>query len=227
MPPPFRRHTDVLRETVALGGRSVLEVGCGAGRLLGWLALEGAAPIGLDPGVGQLAQARVQAPSVPLVAGRGEALPFASGSFDLVLFFNSLHHVPIADQWQALAEAGRVLDTGGELLVVEPLPQGDQFTLLQPLEDETEIRREAFRALHAAATLGLRMAREEFYDTQVVEPDWSTLRARFLGANPARAAALARVEPELERLFAMLGEPTADGRAFTQPMRLNLLRRGP
>ena len=227
MPPPLRRHTDVLRETVALAGRSVLEVGCGAGRLLGWLAREGALPIGLDPGLAQLAQARAQAPAVPLVAGRGEALPFASGRFDLVLFFNSLHHVPIADQWQALAEAGRVLATGGELLVVEPLPEGDQFRLLQPLEDETEVRREAFRALHAAAALGLRMVREEFYDTQVVEPDWPAVRARFLGANPARAAALARVEPELERLFATLGEPADGGRAFTQPMRLNLLRRGP
>lgn len=227
MPPPFRRHTDVVRATVSLAGRAVLEVGCGAGRLLGWLAREGAEPIGLDPGMGQLAQARVQAPAVPLVAGCGEALPFASGRLDLVLFFNSLHHVPIASQWQALAEAGRVLRTGGELLVVEPLPDGDQFTLLQPLEDETEVRREAFRALHAAATLGLRMVREEFYDTQVVEPDWPTLRARFLGANPARATTLAGIEPELARMFATLGTPVADGRAFTQPMRLNLLRRGP
>jgi SAM-dependent methyltransferase len=226
-PPPFRRHTDVLQETVALAGRSVLEVGCGAGRLLGWLAREGAAPVGLDPGPAQLAQARTQAPAVPLVAGCGETLPFASGRFDLVLYFNSLHHVPIACQWQALAEAGRVLATGGHLLVVEPLPQGDQFELLRPLEDETEIRREAFRALHGAATLGLRMMREEFYDAQVVEPHWPAVRARFLGANPARAAALAALEPELERLFATLGEPAAEGRAFRQPMRLNLLRRGP
>ena len=227
MPPPFRRHTDVLREAVELATRSVLEVGCGAGRLLGWLACAGAAPVGLDPSLGQLAQARLQAPAVPLVAGCGEALPFASGCFDLVLFFNSLHHIPIASQWQALAEAGRVLRTGGQLLAVEPLPQGDQFRLLQPLEDETEVRREAFRALHAAATLGLRMVREEFYDTQVVELDWPSMRAKFLGANPARMIALAQVEPELERLFATLGEPTAAGRVFTQPMRLNLLRRGP
>ena len=227
MSPLFRRHTDVLRETVPLAGRTVLEVGCGAGSLLGWLMREGAVPIGLDPGLEQLARARVAAPGVPLVAGRGEALPFASGSFDLVLFFNSLHHVPIALQWQALGETARVLATGGELLVVEPLPQGDYFALLRPLEDETEVRREAFRAVHAAATMGLRMTRETFYDTQIVEPDWPSVRARFVAASPGRAAGLAHVEPELERLFASLGEPVEGGRAFTQPMRLNLLRRGP
>jgi SAM-dependent methyltransferase len=225
--PVFRRHTDVLRETVPLAGRTVLEAGCGAGRLLAWLERQGAAPVGLDPDPAQLARARAEAPAVPLVAGAGEALPFASGSLDLVLYFNSLHHVPLALQWQALAEASRVLARSGELLVVEPLAEGSCFALLQPLEDETEVRREAFRALHAAGALGLRMRREEFYLTRLVEPSWPAARARFLAANPARAAALAGLEPELERLFERLGEPDPDGRAFVQPMRLNLLGRQP
>lgn len=228
MPLPVRRHTDVLREATAFRGRRALEAGCGAGRLLAWLAREGAAPIGLDPDPAQLARARAEAPAVPLVAGVGEALPFASGSLDLVLYFNSLHHVPLARQWQALAEAARVLAKGGELLVVEPLPEGDYFALLRPLEDETEARREAFRALHAAGALGLRLVQEGCYDTRIAEPSWAATRAHFLAANPARAEALARVEPELERLFASLGEPAPDGgRAFSQPMRLDLLRRLP
>jgi SAM-dependent methyltransferase len=227
MPPPIRRHTDVLRETIPLAGRTVLEVGCGAGRLLAWLAREGAWPFGLDPDPAQLARARAEAPDVPLVAGVGEALPFASGRINLVLFFNSLHHVPLAQQWQALAEAARVLGRGGELLVVEPLPEGEYFALLKLLEDETEVRKEAFRALNATATLGLRLVQEAFYDTRIVEPSWTETRARFLAANPARAATLAEVEPELERLFGELGEPAEGGRAFSQPMRLNLLRRDP
>ena len=224
MPPPLRRHTDVLRETVTLAGRSVLEVGCGAGRLLGWLAREGAAPVGLDPSTVELARAAVEAPGVPLVAGKGEALPFASGRFDLILFFNSLHHVPLP--WQAVSEAARVLAADGELLVVEPLPEGDHFALLRRLDDETEVRREAFRALHAASALGLRMTVEGFYRSRVVEPSWAAVRERFLAADATRGALLAGLDAEMERLFATLGEPGAGGRAFTQPMRLNLLRRG-
>jgi SAM-dependent methyltransferase len=225
MPPPLRRHTDVLRETVTLAGRSVLEVGCGGGRLLGWLQREGAAATGLDPSLAELARARAEAPGVPLVAGRGEALPFESGRFDLVLFFNSLHHVPLPLQWQALTDAARVLTATGELLVVEPVPEGDHFALLRQLDDETGVRREAFRALHAAGALGLRMAVEGFYSSRVVEPSWAAVRERFLAADPAREPLLAGLEPELERLFATLGEPAEGGRAFTQPMRLNLLRR--
>lgn len=226
---PEHRHTDAIRDALgALAGRRVLEVGCGGGALLGWLAREAALPTGLDPDPAQLARARKAAPAVPLVAGVGEALPFASGIFGLVLFVNSLHHVPPAAQWRALAEAARVLAAGGELLAVEPLPEGAWFALLQPLEDETEARREAARALNAAAALGLRHRREERYLSRVVEPSWEAARDRLLAANPSRAAALARLEPGLADLFERSGEPAADGgRAFAQPMRLNLLRRAP
>lgn len=222
---PVRRHTDVLAEATALAGRRVLEVGCGGGRLLGWLAKVGAGPVGLDPDAAQLARARAVAPGLPLSAGVGEALPFASGSMDLVLFFNSLHHVPVERQWQALSETARVLATGGELVVVEPLAAGSWFALLQPLEDETEIRTEAYRSLTAAGALGLVMQREVAYDTVVMEPSWEAARTRFLEASPARAIALAEREPELARLFMELGEPGPDGRRFSQPMRLNLLTR--
>lgn len=224
---PVRRHTEIIRDAVRLPGRRVLEVGCGDGSLLGWLVRERAAPIGVDPNLGQLPRARVAAPDVPLVAGVGEALPFASGRFDLVLYVNSLHHVPLAAQWRAVGEAARVLAGGGELLVIEPLAEGPWFALLQPLEDETEARREAHRALTAAAALGLIMAREDVYESRVVERSWLAVRDRFLGANPARAVRLRSLEPELERLFADLGEEVAQGRAFLQPMRLNLLRRRP
>ncbi len=210
-----------------LAGRPVLEVGCGGGGLLGWLAREGAAPVGLDPDPGQLARAAAAAPGVPLVAGRGEALPFASGRFPLVICVNSLHHVAVEAQWRAVAEAARVLASGGELLVIEPLPEGPWFELLRPVDDETEVRQEARRALTAAAALGLVMAREEFYKTRQEAASWADARDCFLAANPARAADLAAAEPELRRLFERLGEPTAGGRSFAQPMRLNLLRRRP
>lgn len=227
MPLPVRRHTDMIRRCVPLAGRHVLEVGCGVGALLGWLIREEATPLGLDPDLGQLARARTAAPGVTLVAGVGEALPFASGRFDLVLFFNSLHHVPIADQWRALSETSRVLTAGGKLLVIEPVAQGSWFDLLQPIEDETEVRQEARRALTAGATLGLVMEREEAYDTRIVELSWSAVRERFLAANPARASRIKELEPQLERLFATTGEAVDQGRAFSQPMRLNLLRRQP
>lgn len=225
MPPPIRRHTDILRAAVALHDRRLLEIGCGDGRLLAWAGAQGAIPIGLDPDAGQLARAARNAPAVPLVAGRGERLPFAAACFDLVVCFNSLHHVPLPAQWDALVEIARVLISSGTLVVVEPLAEGEHFALLRQIDDETEVRREAFRALHAAATLGLRMLHEEFYASRVVEPSLDAVRDRFLAVDPRRQAAFDHARPLLEQLFATLGEPVEGGRAFIQPMRLNLLQR--
>ena len=225
MPPPIRRHTDILREAVELRGRQLLEIGCGDGKLLAWAGSQGASPVGLDPNAEQLARAARNAPGVPLVAGRGECLPFAAARFDLIICFNSLHHVPLASQWDALVEIARVLTSGGLFVVVEPLAEGEHFALLRQIDDETEVRREAFRAIHAAATLGLRMLREEFYACRVVEPSLDAVRDRFLAVDPGRRMVFDRVRPELEQLFATLGEPVAGGRAFVQPMRLNLLQR--
>jgi hypothetical protein len=222
---PVRRHTEVLRATTAWAGRRLLEIGCGDGRLLAWAVREGAEAVGLDPALARPPRPAPPADGLRLVAGRGEALPCASGSRDLVLYFNSLHHVPLAAQWTALAEAARVLAHDGELLVVEPLPEGEHFALLQPVDDETEVRREAFRALHAAGALRLRMTLEALYASRIVEASPSALFARFLAVDPARAAALDAAAGEVAARFARLGEPVAGGRAFVQPMRVNLLRR--
>jgi ubiquinone/menaquinone biosynthesis C-methylase UbiE len=57
--------------------------------------------------------------SYPGVVGDGSTLPFANNSFEAVLFYASLHHMP--DVEASLDEAKRVLKDGGTLLLLEPL----------------------------------------------------------------------------------------------------------
>jgi SAM-dependent methyltransferase len=225
--PVFRCHTEVLAETVPLAGRRVLEVGCGDGRLLGWLAGKSALAVGLDPDTAQLARATASAGAGLLVRATGERLPFAAAAFDLVLFFNSLHHVPVDRQGAALAEAARVLRAGGDLLVAEPLAEGPWFEFLRPLEDETEVRDRAQAALRHARCAGLfeEMAETNYLGrVEVASP--SAAINRLIAADPARGTRLASVLPELERRFAKLAEPVGAGFAFAQPIRLDHLRKG-
>ena len=49
----------------------------------------------------------------------------------------------------------------------------------------------------AAATLGLRMTHESYYDSRVVEASAAALRARFLAADPARSSVLERAAGQL------------------------------
>lgn len=221
---PFRKHTEILAEAVRLAGTRALDAGCGDGRLLRWLAARGADALGLDPDPAQLARAATAVGRGTLVRGEAECLPFRPAAFDLVLFFNSLHHVPTPAQ--ALAEAARVLRPGGDLVVVEPLAEGSWFELLRPLEDETAVRAEAYTILlGTAGACGLEPARELTYASRVEVASLEAAIDRLLAANPERAAGLEGKRPELERRFAATAERVAGGFAFAQPMRLNHLRR--
>jgi len=99
---------------------SVLDVGCGVGGPACHLArVTGARIRGLTPNPTQLAMARALALSQSLVPrvdfdlGDASRLPYADGSFDAVLFFESACHFP--DRAGFFAEAWRVLRPGGRL----------------------------------------------------------------------------------------------------------------
>jgi ubiquinone/menaquinone biosynthesis C-methylase UbiE len=94
----------------------VLDLGCGTGRNLP-LYGTGARPFGLDPCPEVLRAARGRAPSVPLVLGAAERLPFRPGSFDTVV--SGLVFCSVAEPARALAEVRRVLALEGTLRMLE------------------------------------------------------------------------------------------------------------
>lgn len=91
-------------------GESVLDLPCGAGRLLPLLRDElGHRVVHADGSLAMLREARARAPRpAPAVLGNALALPFADGAVDGVVMFRFLHHLPRDAAWQALAEACRV-----------------------------------------------------------------------------------------------------------------------
>jgi SAM-dependent methyltransferase len=91
----------------------VLEVGAGWGELAEWIARETGAEVvvtDLSPHMVELSRARGLAASIADV----QELPFADGSFDVVVAAWMLYHVPDLDR--GLAEIARVLRPGGRLL---------------------------------------------------------------------------------------------------------------
>ena len=118
-----------LKELGDLGGRRVLDAGCGGGLVARELAAAGAEVVGVDRSLGSLGVARRavgrRGPGNPEgvprsvgsfrpAQGRLERLPFAGGSFDAVVAADVLEHLP--DLPAAVAELARVLVPGGSLL---------------------------------------------------------------------------------------------------------------
>jgi ubiquinone/menaquinone biosynthesis C-methylase UbiE len=220
--------TDLLHELVDVRGRDILDVGCGEGGLARRLARAGARAVGLDPRALSLQQSRddrAGTPAVRFIDGVAQSHPFPNASFDVVVFFNSLHHVPVEAMDGAVAETARVLRRGGLLYVQEPLTEGSAFELLRMVEDETAVRDAAREALARAAGAGLVQIAVRQAVLAVRHADFQQLRSRTIAVEPARAAAFEEHTAALRERFERLGRPVEGGYEFDQPFRVELFER--
>ncbi|RMD62286.1 MAG: class I SAM-dependent methyltransferase [Alphaproteobacteria bacterium] len=228
--PPTRNHRAVLEENLHLSGARVVDIGCGDGALVRLMTRAGARVIGIDPSSGQIARARAAEPAgdETYIRAGAQELPLPDGEFDIAVFFNALHHVPVDLQAAALGEAARVLRSGGLLYVVEPIAAGRYFELTRTIEDETHVRARAYAALQEAAQ-GPTFApvREAVYLAPIRYDDFAQFRARLIAVDERRRPLVEAGEAALARAFEAAAERDEEGAyLFRQPFRLTLLRRG-
>jgi 2-polyprenyl-6-hydroxyphenyl methylase / 3-demethylubiquinone-9 3-methyltransferase len=101
----------------ALQQQEVLEIGCGGGLICERLARRKATMVGIDLSEGALAVARAHARQSNLghvihyEQSSAEELPYADGSFSVIICFDVLEHV--RDLNTTIAEIARVLALGG------------------------------------------------------------------------------------------------------------------
>ncbi len=221
----LRKHSEVLAEYLSPAGKRVLDVGCGGGALVRYLARKGAEAVGIDPLEQAIERAKAADPveGTSFRLGGGQDLPFPNGSFDVVCFFNSLHHVPEDLMAKALEEAKRVVRPGGLIYVLEPVAAGAYFELMRPVDDETVVRDQAIAALAHFADSGSLQALEEIhYLAPYRYKDFAQLERESLSVDPTRAARLEAHRDALASGFEQAAEPDGDGGyLFRQPTRLN------
>jgi SAM-dependent methyltransferase len=95
--------------------RKVLEIGCGMGLILSWLAEHGHDAIGIDMNPAAVAACK---DDLTVLEANGEDLPFEDESFEIVMSFDVLEHIPDTDRH--LLEVRRVLRPGGWYLFQTP-----------------------------------------------------------------------------------------------------------
>lgn len=100
----------------------LLDIGTGTGRIAEFFAPHAERIVALDKNLEMLRVARAKLQHLPaaqieLVQGDFGELPFADASFDTVILHQVLHFA--ADPAPALAEAARVLRTGGRIAIVD------------------------------------------------------------------------------------------------------------
>ena len=126
-----------IEEFIKLDGKTLLEIGCGDGRLTAQLAGKAFAITAIDPDEASIEAAGRSINGVEFQIGSGEKLDFADETFDIVLFGYSLHH---QDCVKAMAQARRVARRSGQILIIEPHHEGEYSRLVSIFEkDETSL----------------------------------------------------------------------------------------
>ena len=98
---------------------SVLDVGCGTGRLLrrAYRYWPEAQLIGVDPAQGMIEQAKLLTPNATFYTAMAETLPLQDNSVDLAISTISFHHWQ--NQAAGIREITRVLRPGGYFMLVD------------------------------------------------------------------------------------------------------------
>lgn len=100
---------------------SVLDIGCGSGKLSGAIAAAGVPDVwGIDASPYQLKIASRDFPGIKLVQGLAERTPFDDERFDGVAACFVFHELPTDVQDAVLVEMRRVLRPGGRIVISEP-----------------------------------------------------------------------------------------------------------
>ena len=209
-------------------GARVLELGCGkaektrllaeTGRLKEIVALE------VDDIQHQLNLQITDLPQVQFSHGGAEAIPAADNSFDIVLMFKSLHHVPMDSMDQALSEITRVLKPGGLAWISEPVFAGDLNEVFRLFHDEKVVREAAFAAICKAVEIGrLSLEKQLFFNTRSFFDNFDQFDQRMIQVthtNHQLAPALyQQVKDQFESFL------TPEGATFFNPQRVDLLRK--
>ncbi len=217
---------EVISEIVTFKDKVIIDVGCGTGELVRVLTMQGAQVTGIDTPE-MVAKAKENPPigDEKYVPGAGENLPFKDSYADIVIYFASLHHVPVPKMNQAIKEVHRVLKTGGIVIFVEPVgKKGSYFEVIRIVEDEREIQKRAYEAIKNASSIGLENVEEEMIYIERSFEDYVKLLNTFIDDEKKRSEYLARSREVTEKICRDVGVDIEDYR-FKSICRVNVLEK--
>jgi ubiquinone/menaquinone biosynthesis C-methylase UbiE len=163
-------------------------------------------------------------PNTSFRLGGAEAIPMDDASVDIALMFKSLHHVPVNQMDQALAEIRRVLKRGGLVYVSEPVYAGDFNEILRLFHDEKAVREAAFAAVrHAVYSGTFELVSQTFFNTPAQFRDFEQFEDQVLKVTHTHHQRSPEVHEAVRTEF--MRHMTPRGVEFQHPIRVDLLRK--
>lgn len=225
---PFKDELDVLKRMLDFDGTRVLESGCGNAQKTRQIAEE--------TGVASITAAEVDQvqheknlkiddlPNVTFKSFGAERIAEPDASFDILLMFKSLHHVPVEHMDQAFTEIARVLKPGGYAYISEPVFEGSFNEIMRLFHDEEYVREQAFNAIQRSISHGLFSLVEEYFFKNTIRFDsFEQYEAGILNVTHTDHQLTPEIYEQVKTKF--LRFETPEGFVFEVPNRVDLLQR--
>lgn len=229
-PSQTRRCNEVqlLLADLPLDDARVLELGCGKAEKTRALSESARVREILALEVDAVQHARnlqiVDLPRVRFAHGGAEAIPAADASFDVVIMFKSLHHVPVAHMDPALAEIARVLRPGGLAWISEPVFAGELNEIMRLFHDEQSVREAAFAAVCRTVDQGvLALEKQHFFCTRSHFADFAQFDSRMIRVTHTDHRLSDALYQQVRQQFE--AHLTPAGATFYPPQRVDVLRK--
>jgi SAM-dependent methyltransferase len=159
-----RQHNSLIADRLA--GKKVLDVGCGYGALVAYLASQGFDAQGVDFDEESVTVANRLFPEAKVSLANAESLDqYPAHSFDSVVLKDALHHLVCeGDFGKAAATFRRLLVPGGRLVILDPNPMWILRTA-RKLSAHQDVEATPDRALEVLRENAFKVRGMDFYET--------------------------------------------------------------
>jgi ubiquinone/menaquinone biosynthesis C-methylase UbiE len=225
---PVLDEFEVIFAELPLLNSVVLELGCGKAEKTRKIAASGSVATIVAMEVDEIQHGKNlqhgDLPNVTFRRGAAEAIPADDASFDIVMMFKSLHHVPTDRMDAAFREIHRVLKPGGLAWISEPVYAGAFNEVIRLFHDEMQVREAAFAATQRSVTDGgFQLVRQRFFSAASHFLDFDQFEDQVIRVTHMNH----RLAPELHDAVRQAFEihMTPAGAHFQTPLRVDILRR--
>ncbi len=224
----LKEETTVLDRMLRFDGARVLELGCGAAEktqlIVEQTAVTEIVAAEVDAVQHEKNLAMTGLDRITFKSYGAESIQEPDASFDIVLMFKSLHHVPTENMEAALREIYRVLKPGGHAYISEPVFAGAFNDVMRVFHDEEVVRRNAFETVKRVIADRLFDLREEyFFRNRLRLESWEQYEQNVINVTHTDHSLEPTQLAEVKQRFDAHESP--EGFVFEIPNRVDLLEK--
>mgnify|MGYP001198825263 CR=1 FL=1 len=215
----------ILKKELSLKNKSVLDVGCGNGWFGFWAESNGCQVDAIDPSESQIREAKFKDKEnkINFLLAGAENINSLKNTYDLIFFFNSLHHIPSNLMEKSIEHCASIMNKNGKIIIIEPIAAGNFHNFVKNIDDETKVRDLAYKAIKNCKQYNLKINTELLYNELKTFNNGLECIEFLSKVDESRKNYIESNKDFLLNEFISLSNFINNKYEFLQPMRLNII----